>query len=119
MKIFFVVVCLCLCGCATVQKPGAPGAAYVATSTARLQVAKARVELAKIPLPEAVAALDRADAALEVAAEQIERLQADCAALASSQVAAREARDYWRRQVVYLAFVAGVLLLWTFRKFLL
>lgn len=123
------------CGCATKKelvRPAVSSAAFVATESAKLHIAKARiaVEKTKAGHPEAIAdvsaALQKADVALDDAGKKIEGLQTYSEQLATAKDAAEAkaqkeetAKKYWRALSLKLIAVAALLGLWIFRRPLL
>lgn len=121
-------------GCTTHQnalkKPPVASAAFVATQSARLHIAKARVEIRKATVVsnvEAVAAantaLDSADKALEDAGTRIESMQKYTEQITAAKEMAEESRlkeenakRFWRAWSIRLGVLSGILALWLFRR---
>lgn len=131
----YIAIGFLFVGCASArrQEKPAPAAAYVATESARLHVAKARVAVERVKAPvdslaaqEVKAALDQADAVLDDAGSKIETMQHQMGEIAKAKADADErerkaddSRLFWRAWTMRLAGICLAFGLWTFRKPLL
>lgn len=129
LAILLALLLFAASGCSSTKqlsKPAQSSAAFVATESAKLHIAKARLAIERADTSSAGAALASADKALDDAGQKIESLQSYTAAVVDAKEQAEikaqkesAAKSFWRGWALKLGALSAVFALWIFRKPLL